>query len=255
MPERKKIIVGCTIVSATAVLFLLAWMNRPGERKDVPFDLSQARYVGKSTCGQCHRAEVEKWSGSHHDMAMELATSTSVLGDFSGVEHEHHGIVHRMFRDGSKFMVHTEGPDGQLHDYEVKYVFGVTPLQQYMVEFDVAGENSSNKLPRIQVLRLCWDTLEKKWFHLDPPDVSEKLDPHDDLHWTGIAQRWNNMCAECHSTDYQKNFDASTGRYQSTFAEIDVSCESCHGPASVHVELASKWSPGWNRTQIGRAHV
>ena len=33
--------------------------------------------------------------------------------------------------DGDSFMVRTEGPDGKLHDYEIKYTFGVTPLQQY----------------------------------------------------------------------------------------------------------------------------
>ncbi len=206
---------------------------------------------------------------------MKLATDETVLANFDNAELEHHGITSRMFRDGKRFLVNTEGPDGTMQDFEVKYVFGVTPLQQYMVEFPATNSSRSDgELPRVQVLRLSWDTEKKQWFHLDPPDVKEKLDPTDDLHWTGIAQRWNNMCAECHSTDYQKNFvppstsrfnqvsaksneaikedasDARTrGEYHSTFVEINVSCEACHGPGSVHVELAQKWLPGWNRTR------
>ncbi len=252
-----------------------------------PFDLSQATYVGNSSCTACHAAESKKWQGSHHDLAMQVATESTVLADFNDATIVHHGITSRMYRDGDRFMVHTEGPDGEMGDFEVKYVFGVSPLQQYMVEFpdreltesraattdtvtQVSDVAKMPQLPRIQVLRISWDTERKAWFHLDPPDVKEKLDPHDDLHWTGSAQRWNNMCAECHSTNYQKNFTLASsansatsasvptsnstpdalepqGIYRSTFSEINVSCEACHGPGSVHVELAKQWAPGWNR--------
>jgi tetratricopeptide (TPR) repeat protein len=236
-----------------------------------PFDLSSATYVGSTSCLECHREQLEKHAGSHHALAMQVANPQSVLGDFNNAELEHFGIRSRMFRDDSKFMVRTEGPDGGLHDYQVTYVFGLTPLQQYMVEFPADPEATDNTaadraLPRVQVLPICWDTENKRWFYLDPPDVKDKLDPHDDLHWTGIAQRWNTMCAECHSTNYQKQFTpgklasianhapstvnqtgGAIGSYRSTFSEINVSCEACHGPASLHVELARKYSPGWNR--------
>ncbi|RMF43651.1 MAG: hypothetical protein D6753_04590 [Planctomycetota bacterium] len=236
------------------------------QQSSEPFDLSQASYVGSQVCAECHREQVELYRGSHHDMAMQPANPQTVRANFDNVEIEHHGIVSRAYRDGDRYMIRTEGPDGQMHDYEVKYTFGWEPLQQYMVEFPAPGRQQDGTLPRIQVLRLSWDTGRKEWFYLAPPDVSEKLDPDDDLHWTGIAQRWNTMCAECHSTDYQKNFvpafekasksgesnsaDSSQwypGEYHSTFVEINVACEACHGPASLHVELARKWFPGWNR--------
>ena len=67
---------------------------------------------------------------------MDLATDQTVLGDFDDATLEHDGLTSRMFRRGDRFMVHTEGEDGQMRDFEVKYVFGVDPLQQYMVEFD-----------------------------------------------------------------------------------------------------------------------
>ncbi len=226
------------------------------------FDLTQAEYVGQAACVNCHQEQAHLHFGSQHQQAMQAATDATVLADFSDATLDHHGVNSRMFRKGDKFVVRTEGPTGELVDFEVKYVFGVTPLQQYMVEFPSSTATmAEGEIPRVQVLRLCWDTLHKRWFYLPPPDVADKLAPDDDLHWTGVAQRWNNMCADCHSTDFHKNFvppqpaafpvpvatNDIPGDYHSTFVEMHVSCEACHGPGSVHVNLASQWFPGWNR--------
>ena len=53
----------------------------------------------------------------------------------------------------------------------------------------------------------------------------------------------------CHSTNVHKNFDVATRSYHTTMSEIDVSCESCHGPGSLHVQLARSWSLFWDRTR------
>ncbi len=207
----------------------------------------QPTFVGRSTCVDCHQEQSALFHGSDHDLAMDVATNETVLGDFNNVTFEHDGLVNRMFRDGKKFMVHTEGPTGKMEDFEVKYVFGFNPLQQYMVEFDRTEEMPENEISRLQVLRISWDTKAKRWFYLRPPDVAEKLNPDDPLHWTGIAQRWQTMCADCHSTNLQRNFDLKTAQYHTTFSEIDVSCEACHGAASLHVELANSRSMFWDR--------
>ncbi len=234
----------------------------PSRGVQTPFDLTKAQYVGESKCVDCHREQADLMVGSHHQLAMQLATEKTVLGDFNNASLVQHDITNRMFRDGERFMIHTEGPDGRMTDFEIKFVFGVTPLQQYMVEFPSSQSKlAAGELSRVQVLRISWDTEKKEWFYLAPPDVSEKLAPHDELHWTGVAQRWNTMCAECHSTDYQKHFVAPEpdsdptpvpasdipGAYHSTFVEINVTCEACHGPGSVHLDLAKQWFPGWNR--------
>ncbi|MCA9223592.1 MAG: HEAT repeat domain-containing protein, partial [Planctomycetales bacterium] len=182
-----------------------------------------------------------------HDKAMDHATSETVLGDFSGAEIENFGVVSRMFQRDEKYWIHTEGPDGEMADFEIKYVFGFEPLQQYMVEFDRPADMPPHEVARLQVSRIAWDTLHKRWFYLPPPDVDEKLAPNDDLHWTGVAQRWNNMCADCHSTNLKKNYDVATKTYHTTYSEIDVSCEACHGPGSTHVELARAKSLFWDR--------
>lgn len=206
-----------------------------------------ATFVGRSSCIDCHKDQADKFQGSHHDLAMDLATDETVIGNFEDATIEHDGMTSRMFRQASKFMVNTEGPDGQMQDFEVKYVFGVDPLQQYMVEFDRTEDMPESEIARLQVLRISWDTQKKRWFYLRPPDVGDKLEPEDPLHWTGIAQRWQTMCADCHSTDLKTNFDVATNTYHTTFSEIDVSCEACHGPGSVHVELANRKSLFWDR--------
>ncbi len=127
-------------------------------------------------------------------------------------------------------------------------MLGIRPLAAVHGGIRSAGGHAGpTKLARVQVLRLSWDTEKKEWFYLPPPDVPEKLDPSDVLHWTGMAQCWNTMCAYCHSTNLQKNFDVESLTYHTTFSEIDVSCEACHGPASIHVELANSKSLFWDR--------
>ncbi|MFM2096922.1 MAG: hypothetical protein RIS70_4046 [Planctomycetota bacterium] len=210
-------------------------------------DEVQATYVGRQSCVRCHQAEAERYQGSDHDRAMDLANEQTVLADFNDVRFTHQGLTSRMFRRDGKFMVETDGPDGELHEYEVKYVLGVNPLQQYMVEMNRPTDMSDDAISRVQVLRLSWDTQRREWFYLPPPDVSERLEPDDELHWTGITQCWNTSCAECHSTNLQKNFDSKTNTYHTTYSEIDVSCEACHGPGSVHVQLAESRKIFWDR--------
>ena len=131
----------------------------------------------------------------------------------------------------ASIFVHTDGADGKLADFEIKYTFGVEPLQQYLVEFPDG---------RLQALSIAWDTRPKerggqRWFHLYPND---KVDFRDELHWTRYSQNWNFMCADCHSTDVHKNYDAATNTFHTTFKEIAVGCEACHGPGSAHLDWA-----------------
>lgn len=214
--------------------------QKAGQWRALPKGMD-ATYVGRDACIQCHSNQAQAFQGSHHDKAMDLATEQTVLADFKNVELEHLGVRAKMTTRDGKYFVNTEGPDGQYQDYQVKWVFGVTPLQQYMVEIERKPETTSNETGRVQVLRWSWDTEKKQWFHLDPPDVPTRLDPHDPLHWTGSAQRWNSMCADCHSTNLQKNFRVQDNSFHTTFSEIDVSCEACHGPGSIHVQLSQRW--------------
>ena len=201
-------------------------------------------YVGRSVCAECHVEEAVQWAGSHHDLAMQPATAATVLGDFNDASLTHFGVTSSFFKKDGSFMVRTGGPDGKLQDYMVKYTFGVTPLQQYLIE--VPGG-------RLQALGLAWDTRPQeqggqRWFHLYP---GEKIAHDDELHWTKPSQNWNNMCAECHSTRLEKGYDPVTREFSTTWSEIDVSCEACHGPGAGHVSWAQR-EPGREKPDAGR---
>ena len=196
----------------------------------------KAEYRGRESCRECHRKEYDLFQGSDHDMAMDLATSETVLGDFNNATFTHFGINSRFYISGDKYFVHTQGPNG-MEDYEISYVFGVRPLQQYLIAFPGG---------RYQCLPLCWDTrpAEKggqRWFHIYQ---DEYIPPDDVLHWTRVTQNWNYMCAECHSTNLRKNYRYSEKTYHTTWSEIDVSCEACHGPGSEHIDWAERVEAG-----------
>ena len=90
-------------------------------------------FVGSEACAGCHRAEGELWRTSQHKQAMDHASEKSVRGDFSDASVEHFGVRSRFYRRDGKFLVETDGPDGKLASFEVKYTFGIDPLQQYLV--------------------------------------------------------------------------------------------------------------------------
>ncbi|MBK8653773.1 MAG: ammonia-forming cytochrome c nitrite reductase subunit c552 [Haliscomenobacter sp.] len=184
---------------------------------------SGGEYLGETACRSCHEPEFKDWLGSHHDHAMEEATDSTVLGDFNGVSFSSKGIVSQFFRRDGRFMVRTEGPNGGMEDFEISYTFGFFPLQQYLIQFPGG---------RYQCLPLAWDSREGKWFDLQPV---EKFRTDDWMHWTKGSMTWNSMCADCHSTNLQKNYDPVADSYQTTWSVIDVSCEACHGPGSAHV--------------------
>ena len=205
---------------------------------------ASARYMGRPVCATCHAEQNAQWSGSHHDLAMQPAAGKTVLGNFDNASLTHFGVTTSFFRKDGRFIVRTEGPDGRLEDYEIKYTFGVDPLQQYLIEFPGG---------RLQALGLAWDTRPKdkggqRWFHLYS---NEKITHDDELHWTRPSQNWNSMCAECHSTHLKKNYDPVTRSFSTTWSEIDVSCEACHGPGSDHVVWAGR-KPGWQKLGVNK---
>ena len=217
-------------MAATAVIVLtvpLYAIKESRERAARAADsIAAEEFVGREACAECHESETEAWTGSNHDNAMAVADSISVRGDFDGAEFEHDGITTGFSRRDGRYFVWTEGPDGEMAEFEVTHTFGWEPLQQYLVPMPGG---------RLQNLTVAWDTEREEWFDLYP---DHDYPPGDWLHWTGAAMNWNGMCAECHSTNLVKGYDPETKSFTTTWSEIDVSCEACHGPGSRHVAWA-----------------
>lgn len=184
-------------------------------------------FVGSARCAACHAAEASAWRSSQHALAMQVARPGAVLGRFDGARVTLDGVTTTFLRRGGRYVVNTEGADGALHDYDVVYTFGVWPLQQYLLELPGG---------RLQALTIAWDARPaarggQRWYSLTP---GRRIPPDDEYHWTGRQYNWNFMCADCHSTAVRKRYDAATDQFHTTFAEIDVGCEQCHGPGATH---------------------
>jgi predicted CXXCH cytochrome family protein len=232
-PSRRAFLLSRLTLAVAGIVVALGRVDGAAPAPTVGSKLaaSEPTYVGRAACVPCHPREVERFTGSHHDRAMQPADASTVLGNFNNATFTYNGVTSTFFKRDKAFFVRTDGPDGALHEYRIAYTFGVDPLQQYLVEFPDG---------RLQALSICWDTRPKaaggqRWFHLYPND---KVDFRDVLHWTGPAENWNYMCAECHSTDVKKNYNVEQNRFATKWSEIDVSCEACHGPASKHVAWA-----------------
>ncbi|UWU95355.1 cytochrome c3 family protein [Bradyrhizobium sp. CB1015] len=219
-------IVGASAVVAVTAVGLLWFEPSTGPvQTSAPAELA---FVGSESCAGCHPAETKLWQMSQHRHAMDHATAQSVRGDFNDATFDYAGTRSRFFRKDDKFLVETDGPDGKLATFEVKYTFGLDPLQQYLIQFPDG---------RVQALSIAWDTRPKeqggqRWFHLYPDSA---ITSSDSLHWTKLNQNWNFMCAECHSTDVYKGYDPGKDRFVTRFAEIGVGCEACHGAGSRHI--------------------
>lgn len=158
---------------------------------------------------------------------MREASVDTVLGDFNNTSFSHQGLTTSFTSQDGKYYVRTQGADGNHKTFKIAYTFGVEPLQQYLIGFPDG---------RYQALTVAWDSRPaeqggQRWYQLMPNDVGQ---PGESLHWTGVYYNWNTQCAACHSTGLQENYSQQSNGYNTSWAEINVSCESCHGPGSAH---------------------
>ncbi|WP_445731549.1 tetratricopeptide repeat protein [Mariniflexile sp.] len=198
--------------------------------------IPDSHFLGDQNCKECHKDQFKAWKGSDHDKAMQLADSTSVLGDFNNEKFTSQGVTSRFYKKEGGFYVNTEGPDGKNHDYKIVYTFGITPLQQYIVAFPDG---------RFQCLRTAWDSVKNKWFDLYP---DFKVVHSEWLHWSRGGLNWNTMCSDCHSTNVRKNYDFKTNSYHTKYALINVNCEACHGPGKQHVDDVKRLGNNYTAT-------
>jgi tetratricopeptide (TPR) repeat protein len=191
---------------------------------------NEATFVGGKECISCHQREYDLWKGSDHDRAMMTANDSTVLGDFNNVEIELNGTNHKFFKREGKFFVYTSGIDGKMTEFQVTHTFGVRPLQQYLIPFERG---------KYQCLPIAWDSEKNRWYDMSAMVYSQnELTPDSWFYWTNQSQNWNGMCAECHSTNLQKNYDLEKDSFNTTWSDINVNCEACHGPGSEHLDWA-----------------
>ena len=220
------------VIVLLATFALAACDNNPEVSSNATNSAITDGFAGTESCAGCHSQETNLWRNSHHDLAMQIATTDTALGDFSGSQFEHNNVTSRFFIKDAKLYVETDGSTGELETFPILYTYGVYPLQQYLVEL------SNGK---IQALGIAWDTRPteaggQKWFHVYG---DEPIDYTDVLHWTQPSQNWETMCADCHSTNLISNYSIPEDHFETSWSELNVGCEACHGPGAKHIAWAN----------------
>ncbi len=231
--------VGLVATLALVLSWPLSLALRPSSSPRASSSPARARYVGSQACAECHQGEHEAWKGSNHAHSMLAARPDSVLGDFDNREFRDRGRTWRFTRRDGRYYAWTDDLAGAPAEFQVLYTFGWYPLQQYLVAFPGG---------RLQCLSAAWDVPGRRWFHLSP---DREVPPSDWLHWTRASLNWNTMCSQCHSTGVHKRYDPKSDTFRTSWAEITVGCEACHGPGSLHQDWARQ--PAMGRPQAPNA--
>ena len=190
-----------------------------------------ATYAGSESCRKCHTAAFEKWQHSHHGLAERSVQKEKDHPAFAPKQTLTHGKdTTEAFIDAdglAKFL--TQGLEKDRHTYPVVRVIGNDPLRQFLIPAPGG---------RMQVCDVALDPAKNEWFDVYGND--DPRAPGDWGHWTGRGMNWNSMCAACHNTRLQKNYQPQTDSYHTSMAEMSVGCEACHGPMEDHVQWQEK---------------
>lgn len=160
-----------------------------------------AEFVGMRDCITCHRDLGRAHMESRHGITLREADSDAILADFEQGE----DVRMVTFPEEDEPRAFTED--------DIEYVVGSGRyIQRYLyeVERDVYA-----------VLPAEWNVVEQAW---QPYTLAET--------WPDPAYDWGQNCAGCHTTGLSIDDD------EIEWEDEGVQCESCHGPGSIHTELA-----------------
>lgn len=206
-----------------------------------PVKMENAQYVGSEPCKNCHWREHDSWKHTLHSKFMQEANEFSVVGDFernSTLTVKASGdlpnlankeVTTTMFIREGKYYVNTIGPDSEPHDYEIRYVIGIDRVQNYLTKFPSGA---------LHVLPVAWVVDEKKWKDVDG---LEKHYPGGGKYWSDPGSIWQIKCGGCHVTGMKINYNDQDNTYETSWTDLGIGCEACHGPGSNHIIAAQEF--------------
>jgi predicted CXXCH cytochrome family protein len=191
------------MMAGGAVLLVLGLLMLPTPSGIVVAqDFSDAEYIGRGECNDCHRAADRAHRDSPHVLALQDVTEAeakaTILGDFSQGD-----VVRTVLFPG-------ESDPRPFTADDIAYAMGSGRyVQRYVVE---TGDGEYTVLP------VEWNTAAQTW---EPFQLAES--------WPDPAYDFVSQCAGCHTT----GLEANRGRWE----DDGVECEACHGPGSTHADL------------------
>ena len=212
---------------ATILFFICASLAAPAlaeESQPTP-------YAGSTSCRECHEKFYQLWSTSMHGLAMQPYTPEFAEG-------EAHAAAGRRSRSAScKYRADIdEGrrdrdrPEG---DEEIPDRARARRQERLLLP-DPARQGPAPD-PAV-----AYDVHKKEWFdtaasgvrHFPGGERSAAVD------WKDYPYTFNTACYSCHVSQLSTNYDPKTDTYHTTWAEPGINCETCHGSAVEHNEIA-----------------
>ena len=183
-------------------------------------------YLGSESCAKCHDVEHTQWKNSLHIKMTKPVAEATIVGDF---------------REGTKFADHDRAYTFGMKNGKpvISISFGGRPPETFSVDYTLGAKRYQGYLStlpegRIYVLPVFWHVASKRWV-----DWKEITPIPDDAH--GIRQIWNQNCFNCHGTNIVQGYQLDEAKYMSTWTEMGIGCEACHGPGRQHVALMEEW--------------
>lgn len=185
-------------------------------------------YTGSSNCQECHEKQHQTWHQSYHRSMTQLPVPEAVQADFNNVVLTNAGTRYTLSRKEDEFWVRKEklgsnvpaATATEAMDLPLGLVTGSHHMQVFWTPVGLG--NCQMGFP------FTWLIPEQRWVprhttFLRPPNLEHQ------------RETWNFVCARCHSTGAQPNYDDTTKNWRTQVADLGISCEACHGPGERHV--------------------
>lgn len=227
------------LYSAGFVLLLLVgfgWTWWRAEQFDNRFD---AEFVGSTACADCHTIVHSQWKVSPHANMIRNPDSRSVVGNFSDGEFRLPAdspdpfagqVVARTYTRGDRYFMSLRHPkEDRFVEFPIVKVVGFQYRQEYLTP-EAGGV--------LRRLPLQWSTATASYFpYWNVQENSAQTVEDLWAQMTSMNSAWNLYCARCHTTDLQiLAKDEWHTKATVKWHEDGITCESCHGPGSLHVE-------------------
>jgi predicted CXXCH cytochrome family protein len=183
-------------------------------------------YVGSASCQSCHQSAYDEWRGSLHIRMTKPVADATILGDFTeGTRFADHGRSYEFGRKATQPFVKIAFGDRSPETFTVDYTLGFKRYQGYL-----------STLPdgRMYVLPAFWHVEHERWM-----DWKELAPVPDGAH--DLRQIWNTNCFNCHATNLAQGYNITARKYETTWTEMGIGCEACHGPGREHAALMEAW--------------
>jgi len=189
-----------------ALVALVFGLSVSGTLTGAEKETVKSEYVGSAKCMACHKIPYDSWKLTYHSK-MVRSKADGILKD----------AVEKWKTDG-----YNEGPTkgnvtGKAAGIDdVRLVLGSKWKQRYLVKNELSGG--------YQFLDKQFNRISGRW-----ENYGQKND-------------WDSMCVTCHTTGYRlTQYDPGNPKAQKgEFSELNIGCESCHGPGTRHITSKSK---------------